>query len=428
MSILARPRWRVGQVLHPRHLLALEDALASEAALRAAVPGLPVYGVARLDWNGDDPANKVLNVKGLTAVFPDGTVVDVPGNASIRGPLDLSKPSVDVYLHVVDPPEDGKEEEQPLDEPTEDQIALRDHELELSASGHLPNSRDRLLLGRFILDIDGRYRLDETVIPPLLRIEASAVVASRVAKVRDQLAQLDRKLDGLAADALSQGRSRAPIQRVRIEARKLGALLDDLSGDKKQRRASIPLHPYAVFSALRAFSSELSMLDESKPPGKLPAYDHDYPAACFSQVFEAISEGIEWSPSTSPRVPFVLDGGRFVATLPDDALTASEVYVVVLKREETDVVPFERVRLASPRRLSLVREYAIQGVPIKRDPAPRANYGFGAGAEFYSLGTRAAAPGEEPREWDHVLRERALAFQASSQHEGQRFVLCWRRQ
>jgi hypothetical protein len=74
-----------------------------------------------------------------------------------------------------------------------------------------------------------------------------------------------------------------------------------------------------------------------------------------------------------------------------------------------------------------VREYAIQGVPSKREPGPRFRSSFGAGAEFYRLGTVAAAPGEEPREWDHVLRDRAIAFQALPQLEAHRFVLCWSR-
>src|SRR5262245_16876252 len=130
MGTLARPRWRVGQILRPRHLLALEDALAGEAARRAAVDGLPQYGLTAIDWNGEDPQGGVVFVDALAAIFPAGTVVDVPDNARVRAPLDLGgvgQREFDVFLHVVDPQEDDDEEEDPLAVPEDAEIPRREH-------------------------------------------------------------------------------------------------------------------------------------------------------------------------------------------------------------------------------------------------------------------------------------------------------------
>lgn len=423
MGALARPTWRIGQVLRPKHLLALEESLSAESARRARAHGLPSYGVEKIDWNGEAPDGGVLYVNGLSAIFPNGTVVDVPDNALIRAPLELGavgRQPFDVFLHVVDPPDDGKAEEDPLRPSSAETIERRTHDLVLSASPTYLGSRDRLWLGRFALSQGGQIRLAPDTAPPLLRADAWRPLMRRLEALRAELVEIEKKLDGLAADAVNEGRSLASIQRVRIESRKLNALLDDMRG--------VGLHPYLLFASLRSFSVELSALDETKAPPALAAYDHDKPWPCFAHALDTITRWASWSPPGAPRVPFQPDGlGRLVASLPESARAATEMYVVVLKRDESDRVPFDRVRLASRDRLRIVREYALRGVPFTKDPAPKFRYGFGAGAEFYRLGTATSPTGGERLEWDHVIEESALAFHASPELEGQRFVLCWRR-
>jgi len=186
------------------------------------------------------------------------------------------------------------------------------------------------------------------------------------------------------------------------------------------------MHPYTVFTALRAFSVDLYLLDERATPWQPPAYDHDDPGGCFGAVLAEISSRVQVPAPSSPVIPFVADNGRLVAAdLPAEALSAPEVYVAVLKARASDQVPLEGVRFASPGRLRLAREYSLRGVRLTATPSPPFRHGFGGAVDFYRLTT--GGPGDAAGEWAHVARERALAFMPVPQIEGQRVVVCWRR-
>ncbi|AUX29125.1 MULTISPECIES: type VI secretion system baseplate subunit TssK [Sorangium] len=416
---LARPTWRLGQVLLPEHFLGLESALAAEAALRASLLGAPAYGVARLEWNGDSPPNGVVWVTGLTAVLPDGALVDVPGNARVRAPLDLKEAAqreIEVFAHVVD--DDAGEAS--MDPPLPPDVPRTFHVVDLSTDPTRTGGRGRVALGRFALAKGGAFRLDEASAPALLRLDTTPYLGRALGQLRGELGGLESALDELAIEALGRGESLGPVQRVRLEARKLAALLDDLE-------RGVPMHPYAVYSALRAFSLDLYLLDERAAPWRPPAYDHDAPGRCFGAVLTHVAGRMQLPRPAAPVAAFVSDGGRLVAAdLPAEALSAPEVYVAVLKARAADVAPLEGARLASPGRLRLVREHALRGVRIAPVPAAPFRHGFGGAVDFYRLST-GAAPGEEGGEWTHVVRERAIAFHPPPHLEGHRVVLCWRR-
>lgn len=427
MSTLARPKWRVGQVLRPKHLRALEDALSEEARRRARSDGLPAHGLARLDWNGDDPKGGVVSVHGLSAVFPGGAVVDVLDNADIPASLDLAAVGarvVDVFAQIVNPFEDD-EEIDPLLAPRGEEIARRRHTLRLSSDEAGRGSLDQLFLGRFVNDPAKGFQLDPGEIPPLLRTSAWRPLTAKLKEVELGLDRFDKKLYGLERDVKSKGQSTAPIHRARLEARRLGVLLDELRGEGARR--PIELHPYLVFSALRSFAGEISAFLEAVP-NKLPAYDHDHPGAAFSQVFQAIADGIEAAPPSRARVPFVPDGrGYLVATLPDAACLATDLFVLVLKDHEGADVPLQRVKMAAPNRLQRVREYALRGVEpsAAAKPDEKRQYGFAESDTVFQLATARASGDADPTEWDHVVRQRAVALPATPELSRHQFVLCW---
>lgn len=422
-STLARPTWRIGQILLPEHFFGLEAALAAEAALRAGLSA-PSYGVARLEWNGDNPTNGVLWVTGLTAVLPEGALIDVPGNAWVRAPLDLKeagKREVEVFAHVLEDEGGGGavgEGEQPMELPSPRDIPREFHVIALSTERAATGARGRIPLGRFTLQ-GSAFRLDEASAPPLLRLDTTPYLGRRLDALRADLAALESALDAQAIESLNRGESLGPVQRVRLESRKLEALLEDLA-------RGVPLHPYAVFSALRAFSLDLYLLDEKASPWRPPTYDHDAPARCFGEVLAHLGRRMGVPLPTSPSVAFEPDNGRLVAAeLPEEALSAPEVYVAVLKARAADQAPLDGARLASPNRLRIVREHALRGLRLTALSSPPFKHGFGGAVDFYRI--VGGATGEEGGEWGHVTRERAVAFHPPPHLEGHKAVLCWRR-
>lgn len=416
-SLLARPKWKIGQVLLPQHFKALEDALTADAAIRSSTAGLPMTGLLRLEWNGPAPEQGVLWVKALTAILPDGLLVDVPGNARLAAPLDLNRPGrpeVVVFAHVIRDEETAGAETL---ESTPKEVPRRFFQVRLSTEGSLAQSQGRVCLGQFVAGDDGAWRLSKKLVPPLLRLDSTPYFEDELVRVRAQIAKFEAVLDDAAAGALSRGESLLAIQRARIEARKVIALLDDMSGD-------VHHHPYVVFAALRAFAAELCVLDEAAAPWQPPPYSHHEQRRCFDLVFAEIANKLRAPPPESPCAPFELDNGRWVVSIPADAFAARELFIAVRKSRAVEHDPLEGVRFASPERLRHVREHVLRGVRTEYLERAPFRHAFGPAVDFYRIVT--PGPGEASPEWAHVLNERALAFFHEPRLDGKRFLLCWR--
>jgi len=424
--VLARPRWWIGQVLIPEHFLGLEDALSADAALHASLSGWPSHGVARLDWNGHDPRGGELTVFELCAVLPTGIVIDASldaqsGNARFVGPLDLKAPGrrqVEAYAHLLasDERADG---EGALEPPSPREIPRRIHRVLLSVEPSVEGSLGRVELGHFEADAKGAFRLSERFVPPLRALGATPYFATQLSQLTAQLAELEASLDHAASAAAARGESTGSLFHLRVEARKMEALLSDI-------RRGVHLHPYPLFIALRAFALELGLLDEHAAPFTPPAYAHDELAHCFGVVFEEIASRIRVPLPESAAVPFVADNGRLVAAeLPSAALEAKELYVVVLKASEADRLSLDGTLLASPGRLRLVREHALRSMRLSSAPNASLRHRFGGPVEIYRIVGAGASAGDE-REWSSVQRERAIAFHMPKALEGQTVLLCWR--
>ncbi len=422
-AAIARPKWRIGQVLLPEHFLGLEGALSAEASLRSNLAGLPLHGVARLSWNGDEPKNGMLWVHSLCAVLPEGAVIDVPGNARLEASLDMKavgKRKIEAYAHIL-PPDDEENAEDALEPPAASAIPRSYFRVKLSAEASLDGAIGRVELGHFEMDSAGNFKLSDKFVPPFVRLGATPYLAPRFLRLKGELAEIEGSLDDLAMEALARGDSAAPLHRVRIEARKLSGLLADLE-------RGLQLHPYPVFQALRSFALELCILDERSAPFTPPAYNHYDLAGCFGIVFDEISARVRLPFPEEPAVPFALDNGRYLALdLPADALNAPELFVVVLKSRTTDKVPLDGTVLASPGRLRLVREHSLRGMRLSYSPNPPFRHRFGGPVEFFRIVGAGAQAGDDAREWNSVVREKGIGFLASKELEGLRVLLSWSR-
>src|SRR5262245_43982432 len=80
----SRPiRWREGMFLRPHHMQHHDLYVEARETARLGVAESLGWGLLELDVQEDALKNFTLSVRSLRAVFPDGTLVDVPGNASL---------------------------------------------------------------------------------------------------------------------------------------------------------------------------------------------------------------------------------------------------------------------------------------------------------------------------------------------------------
>ena len=60
----------MGQALLPEHLVALEESMLADSALRSSLHGMPDYGLHGLRWNETLLSEGMLSLEEMTLVLP----------------------------------------------------------------------------------------------------------------------------------------------------------------------------------------------------------------------------------------------------------------------------------------------------------------------------------------------------------------------
>ncbi len=416
-SLLARPKWKIGQVLLPQHLKTLEDAPHERR-------GDPLeHGGATCDWppparvewpraGARDPLGEGVD-GGAARRFGGGR----PRQRALAAPFDLKlpgRPQVHVFAHVFTDEEAGpwtRWSQRRRRSPR------RYFQVKVSIEGSMAQSHGRILLGEFAAGDDGVFRQLKKTIPPLLRLDSTPYLQDELKHVRNEIMEFESVLGETAATALREASRSWPIQRTRIDARKLVALLDDTAG-------GVHHHPCVVFAALRSFAVELCVLDDT---GRSLATTCVRPQRSTALLRPRLRRKSRRScalrrPSRLAS-PFELENGRWVVSIPADAVAAHELFIAVRKLRAVEPNPLEGVKLASlDAAAARARTRACAAFERSTWSGPRS-------------GTRSAPP------WTSVdpcararrgarsglrgARARARFFH-EPRLDGYRFLLCWR--
>jgi type VI secretion system protein ImpJ len=409
---LARIKWYVGQTLQPDHFTLQEEALLAEARLLARVRSLPSHGIARLAWNTQLLAQGDLALVGATVVFPDGQLIDVPGNAVVQ-PLDLraeTSSRVSVYLHLLSQTQDAKGHRLYEDDPRGVERVV--HTLRLSVEPSVAGAQSSLKLLQLQRATNGNWEVAEDYAPPLLQVGTSPFLRGWLETLTTLLNNFRREVILHLSDAYVARDRVAAVRRMVIEVQRFLCLL----GDIEQR---VYQHPYVLFNALRTLYFEVCCFFEAEVEPELPVYQHDDPATSLIRLSDLVKARLGHVRPRMRYCSFERQGGSFVvAPLPKELLEAHEIFFLVQRPDIKRAVPTETIKLASPKRLPSVHRLALRGVifePVSTLPFP---HSFGPEIDFYRV--------ELNEEWSQVLNESALAFFARPEHEEVKFSLFWR--
>lgn len=417
-SKLAFPGWAMGQVLLPEQFQAQQDVVLSHLALRAELSGLPSYGLARLSLDEELLATGSLRVERLTYAFASGLLVDVPGNALVSNVnLDAVKADVaTVYLHVHNEVTDATGLARYEDDPRSVRRVI--YRAELSLTAQFDDARESVKLLELVRRHRRWYLANHA--PPLLRIGVRSspflreILLGCERAVRAVEAQVARRIK----DAFLGREQVSELRPVQVAAHRVLALLAD-HGVGEQPQSIVSLHPYIVFSALRDFLLDTSLLQSSKL--QLPHYRHDDLAGCFEELRHKIEGTLAATTLNTNRLEFESRANLYVAgPFPDGLRKASEVFLII-KSRTGGVIDFEGVKLASPRRINEVHTRALAGVPrTAMSPTSAASFAhiYGHDALFFEVGTK------DP-EWGLAQRDGELGFPAWRELEGILAILMW---
>lgn len=426
---LAFPGWNMGQVLLPEQFRALEQTMLAQVGVRTALHGLPMYGLASLQWSESSIPAGDIHIDKITYLFPSGLLLDVPGNAEINNinlaELEEGAPQspeqggdarrVSLYLHVRNDTRDAANSKVYLDD--EPSVTRVMYQAVLSTSPLLDDARESERIAELV-QRNGLWELSRYS-PPLLSLGhgAGVFLQGELDKVRREVERLEGQLAIRSTGTTLAAEQMSDLARVRAAAyRLLGLLGDHGIGDDQQE---IWQHPYTLFSAVREFVIELSILQGTAPQGWPLRYRHDDLATCFHLLGQGVSRYIGESDLVKPQLDFERRGDWYVTgEFPDALVDATEVRLIVWPGE-LGVLRFDDIKLASPRRVEEVYTRALAGVGLTPLSSSSLSRTYGRDASFFTVRTR----GDE--EWDAALRERALCFPALAELRGVRAAIVW---
>jgi type VI secretion system protein ImpJ len=410
---LSRVRWAMGQALLPEHLVALEESMLADSALRSSLRGVPDYGLYGVRWNETLLSEGMLSLEEMTLVLPSGLLLVLKKNA-IVGTLNLNisgGTSLPVYLHVSSLPENSSEHEAGRQISERDNVSCWLWSLDLSTEQESDDTVESFRLVDFTKQPNGAWQVSSRYVPPLMSL-------SSVPFLKEELTELVRNLEAyhyhLTQEITAIYLSGTDLVNAKQCQKSVVQILRFLAN----LFAEISPHPYHVYEQLKGFYVELCFYHNITPQFATTPYRHEQLALVFREIIAPLNEQLQFSQSRSPYLPFVLMGGIVRVTLPISIREAKEIYLLVQKGLVNKNINLDGLKIAAVTRIPVVHKFYLQGITIKRMDRPPFQHSFGPEVDIYQLSI-----GEE---WDHALNELAVGFYADPKFVEEKFFLYWR--
>lgn len=419
MEYLRPIRWKEGMFLRPHHLQQFDFYQESrEVALARSLEHYG-WGFVRLEIDDESLNNYVLAFKALRAVLPDGTLVDVPGNARLlsrplaKSTTDAGQP-VDVFIGLK-----RIEERRPQ---------------AVAPEGAAPGQARFLIVNEDVYDLDGgkdpatieRLEYDLRVFlgeEPTHGYEVLPV--ARLAGTGDPARPIRPTLGFappsmvLAASAVLQGAARAVVERLATTLRDLGDVRSSeqasdlilymaLAGCYPVLKDMVDdgmVHPRWAYREMARVAGSLYFRDRSgRTFDEIPAYVHSDPGPVFEQLRKLINELSEiifvrnWL-----RMPMERPiGDEFRVSIPADGRKpGARFFLQVMADDSTPRIKsfVQSAKISTPTRIDTLKKFVLPGVSTESQPGPPSELPPAHhGGSFFRLKV------EEGNEWTtHVL-------------------------
>jgi len=407
MKVLKPVRWKEGMFLRPQHFQQYDRYLESREARRLQAIEHHHWGLLNFEIDENSLNNYVFNVTTLSAVLPDGSVVDYPENSQLEGrPFDamlkeLGKP-LEVSLGVrqredrtAQTLENGAAEstarfqasmEESYDlELGRDPVQLERlvYKLRLFFGDEPTDGFDTIPLARLMLtgDTGKPVKADPAFSPPVLLVSASTALHAAARAVVERIA--------LVARDLGQKRGSSDPDPL--------ILYYGLSGSLPVLRDMVTeghVHPRRLYQEMARLAGALLYRDkEGRSYDEIPLYDHRAPGPGFERIRQLILELSEVViEQRYRRCPFEREGDRYSVVLPSDAKAAGARFL--LEVNATDSVPnlptlLLGAKISNPSRLDTLRDHALPGVGTEPQSGPPTELPPGQTATYFRLKSEA---------------------------------------
>jgi type VI secretion system protein ImpJ len=413
MNRSAKILWGEGLFLRPQHFQ--RQDLYHETRLtefgRAVHPYL--WGVRNLKLDIDALAAGVLRITTLSAIMPDGEIINAPENDGLPDPVNIASIKnlgtgltfyvALPYLQDFGPnfssarePSDQIYRYYQHDEPAPDLYtnAIESELSVLKKSLRILSERDNreqyvsIPVARIRATSSGGYELDASFVPPVLAIRSSASIYLMVRRLMEILQA--------KAQAL-YGHHREPSQNI-VEFRSGDIASFWLLHTVNAAYASLQhlfhhpaLHPERLFHELLGLAGQLLTFSKAYSLSDLPIYNHANPGPEFGKLDQIIRELIETVISTRyfsialNEVKPAFHLGR----LDSEKVTSNAAYYLSVTAdmppaELVEAIP-QRIKVGAPDDVSKMVSSAMPGVRVMAAPQVPASIPVRPGCYYFSI-------------------------------------------
>jgi type VI secretion system protein ImpJ len=385
-----KPMWKEGLFMMPQHLQLMDSYHEQHLNLRIAATVPNAWGVSDLQVDADELARGVLAVSRCTAVMPDGLVVDASnGLSAMAGAAGRSGRPIEAFLgvataqvggvssdgsnrgaryrHTVEvmPDAFGSAQEVEVDCLSPNACLLLGHE---DRRGYVT-----IKLCELESTESGRLALSESFVPACLKVRASPVIMSRLARLVSALGAKQKELSGKygdrAAAMVEFGASDvATFFYLHTVNSWLPVFLHAADGGE--------CHPEQLYVWLASLAGQLSSFEASADPLDLPRYRHGELAQSFVPLFDLVFRLL--GSVVSARYQTILleqqQPGLFVGRSADpQVLRAHALYLIAGGdvAEETLREDLPRyIKVGSVDQIAKIVHSALPGVTVRLDFSP----------------------------------------------------------
>jgi len=433
--------WQQGLFLQPQHFQLMEQSFRDLLAPSNQLQMPYFWGVTDLNIRQTRLANRIFELQSGSFIFQDGTYVDFPGTAVMRGrsfdeawagPLNVYlglkiRTDADVNVTVVDHLDHFERVTTrfvttPDFEEVPDlhaggppgRVKKLHYVLKLLWEHELEQSGDYLHLQIARLErIGAEIRLSPDFLPPCPVISGSEALLDVIGEIRDQITARGRQLE--------EYKKKRSVHSAEFGSRDMVYILALRSLNRyipllHHYTQTPQVHPWAVYGVLRQLAGELSSFSErinalgelSEANPLLSRYDHTDLWGCYSAVQNLISHLLdEITAGPEHAIRLAKDGVFYGADLKSAVFEGRNRFYLSVRTEEQIPAVLQSVKtiakLGSREDLHNIVSRALPGLALEHQAQPPQELPRRSNTSYFLVNSQSDL-------WESVMRKKNIAF------------------
>ncbi|MCA9606737.1 MAG: type VI secretion system baseplate subunit TssK [Myxococcales bacterium] len=429
MKTPLRVVWSEGLLMSPQHLQ--QQDLYHERLVGARLDGLePLnWGVLRVEIDRRALESGQVRVSALTAVLPDGLVIDcdsgdpeLPPSKPVEGHFPHTQDVLEVYVGV--PRErDGVSNygesqggrtrfvihNRPVPDLTGEgsslEVSFGQRNLQVIFGDEARDDFESLKIAELCRDASGNLALNDPYVPPILRVEASPFI---LAGMRRLLRLMSTRRRSLAEAARERGDATVEYNAADITRFLLLNAVNTYLPVLNHLVDMPEIPPRTAYMWMLALAGQLSTFSANFDPATLPKFNYNDLRSTFEPLFARITELLQ-ATVKEHYVAMQLDGredGMYLGQLTDDRIIGCSKYLLgirsaIAEQEVANTLP-RLSKMASWGDINSILSAATPGASVEVTFRPPPEIPIKAGVVYFVIST-------DNNYWRNIVTDRQVA-------------------